>query len=65
MQEYMVMNTNLIELYTTISNMIITQSEYEKFQEWLTECPVEWSDYRDNIDRITITFETTNQWSEG
>ena len=65
MQKYMVMNTNLIELYTTISNMIITQSEYEKFQEWLNECPVEWSDYRDNIDRITITFETTNQWSEG
>ena len=45
--------------------MIITQSEYEKFQEWLTEFPVEWSDYRDNVDRITITFETTNQWSEG
>ena len=65
MQKYMVMNTNLIELYTTISNMIITQSEYEKFQEWLNECPVEWSDYRDNVDRITITFETTNQWSEG
>ena len=45
--------------------MIITQSEYEKFQEWLKESPVEWSDYRDNVDRITITFETTNQWSEG
>ena len=32
-------------------------TDYEKFQEWLNNCPVKISDYQDFTDQFQITFE--------
>ena len=37
--------------------MNTTQSQYEKFQEWLNDCPVKILDYQDFTDQFQITFE--------
>ena len=37
---------------------IPTKTEYELFHEWLNECPTQIEDYQDNIDSVTITFDT-------
>jgi len=38
-----------------------TQSQYELFQEWLNDCPVEIESYQDNVDSVYVRFfvETT------
>ena len=33
-----------------------TKSDYEKFQEWLNDCPVEIVNYLDYSDRFEVTF---------
>ena len=33
------------------------KSDYEKFQEWLNDCPVKILDYQDFTDQFQITFE--------
>ena len=38
--------------------MNTTQSQYEKFQEWLNDCPTQIEEYQDNIDSVTIRFDT-------
>ena len=35
-----------------------TQSDYEKFHEWLNNCPTQIEDYQDNIDSVIIRFDT-------
>ena len=35
-----------------------TKSQYELFQEWLNNCPTQIEDYQDNIDSVTIRFDT-------
>ena len=37
--------------------MNTTQSQYEKFQQWLNDCPVKVLDYQDFTDQFQITFE--------
>ena len=32
-------------------------TDYEKFQEWLNDCPVNILDYQDFTDQFQITFE--------
>ena len=32
-------------------------TNYEKFQEWLNDCPVKILDYQDFTDQFQITFE--------
>ena len=32
-------------------------TDYEKFQEWLNNCPVKILDYQDFTDQFQITFE--------
>ena len=32
------------------------KSDYEKFQEWLNDCPVEIVNYLDYSDRFEVTF---------
>jgi len=32
-------------------------TEYEKFQQWLNDCPVKMLDYQDFTDQFQITFE--------
>ena len=32
-------------------------TDYEKFQEWLNDCPVKISDYQDFTDQFQITFK--------
>ena len=32
-------------------------TDYEKFQEWLNDCPVKILDYQDFTDQFQITFE--------
>ena len=32
-------------------------NEYEKFQEWLNNCPVKIIDYEDLTDQFQVTFE--------
>ena len=32
-------------------------TDYEKFQEWLNDCPVKILDYQDFTDQFHITFE--------
>ena len=36
--------------------MIKIQNQYEKFQEWLNDCPVEIVNYLDYSDRFEVTF---------
>ena len=31
-------------------------THYERFQEWLNQCPVEILDYQDNIETFDIKF---------
>ena len=38
--------------------MNTTQSQYEKFHEWLNDCPTQIEEYQDNIDSVTISFDT-------
>ena len=33
------------------------QSQYELFQEWLTDCPVQIESYQDNVDSVYIRFD--------
>jgi len=33
-------------------------STYQQFHEWLNDCPTNFTEYKDNIDSITITFDT-------
>ena len=33
-------------------------TDYEKFQEWLNDCPTQIEEYQDNIDSVTIRFDT-------
>ena len=37
------------------------QSQYELFQEWLNNCPVQIESYQDNVDSVYVRFfvETT------
>tara|TARA_B100000519_G_scaffold201250_1_gene216293 strand:+ start:542 stop:820 length:279 start_codon:yes stop_codon:yes gene_type:complete len=37
--------------------MSVAQSQYEKFQQWLNDCPVKISDYQDFTDQFQITFD--------
>ena len=30
----------------------------EKFHQWLNDCPTKIEDYQDNIDSVTIRFDT-------
>ena len=32
-------------------------TDYEKFQEWLNDCPTQIEDYKDNVDSINIRFD--------
>ena len=32
-------------------------TEYEKFQQWLNDCPVKITDYQDFTDQFQITFD--------
>ena len=34
------------------------KSQYELFHEWLNNCPTQIEDYQDNIDSVTIRFDT-------
>ena len=34
------------------------KSQYELFREWLNNCPTQIEDYQDNIDSVTIRFDT-------
>ena len=34
------------------------QLDYEKFHQWLNDCPTKIEDYQDNIDSVTIRFDT-------
>ena len=36
---------------------IITKSQYELFQEWLNDCPVQIESYQDNVDSVYIRFD--------
>ena len=36
-------------------------TNYEKFQEWLNDCPVKILDYQDFTDQFQITFEVELQ----
>ena len=33
-------------------------TDYQKFQEWLNDCPTQIEEYQDNIDSVTIRFDT-------
>ena len=33
------------------------QSQYELFQEWLNNCPVQIESYQDNVDSVYIRFD--------
>ncbi len=33
---------------------------YEKFQEWLNDCPVQIEDYQDHVDHISIRFDVSS-----
>ena len=44
--------------FTQLLTMKTTQSQYELFQEWLNDCPTQIEDYQDNIDSVTIRFDT-------
>ena len=33
------------------------QSQYELFQEWLNDCPVQIESYQDNVDSVYIRFD--------
>jgi len=35
------------------------QSEHEKFQEWLNECPVSILEYEDDVDTVRAVFLIT------
>ena len=37
---------------------------YEKFQEWLNDCPVQIEDYQDNVDHIVIRFDIASNVNE-
>ena len=37
--------------------MKLTMTEYEKFQQWLNDCPVKITDYQDFTDQFQITFD--------
>ena len=32
-------------------------NDYEKFQQWLNDCPVKITDYQDFTDQFQITFD--------
>ena len=32
-------------------------TDYEKFQQWLNDCPVKITDYQDFTDQFQITFD--------
>ena len=32
-------------------------TDYQKFQEWLNDCPTQIEDYKDNVDSINIRFD--------
>ena len=34
-----------------------TQSQYELFQEWLNDCPVQIESYEDNVDSVYVRFD--------
>ena len=36
---------------------IVTKSQYELFQEWLNDCPVQIESYQDNVDSVYIRFD--------
>ena len=42
---------------TIQSQRKLTMTDYEKFQEWLNDCPVKILDYQDFTDQFQITFE--------
>ena len=42
---------------TIQSQRKLTMTNYEKFQEWLNDCPVKILDYQDFTDQFQITFE--------
>ena len=36
--------------------MTKAQSQYELFQEWLNDCPVQIESYQDNVDSVNCYF---------
>jgi len=34
----------------------MTETHYERFQEWLNQCPAEILDYQDNVETFDIKF---------
>ena len=40
-----------------MKTMTKTQSQYELFQEWLNDCPVQIESYQDNVDSVYIRFD--------
>ena len=34
-----------------------SQSQYELFQEWLNDCPVQIESYQDNVDSVYVRFD--------
>ena len=37
--------------------MTKSQSQYELFQEWLNDCPVQIESYEDNVDSVYVRFD--------
>ena len=33
------------------------KSQYELFQEWLNDCPVQIENYQDNVDHVNVRFD--------
>ena len=46
---------NLFDLWN--SRGVYQKSDYEKFQEWLDNCPVKIREYDDYTDTIQVQFE--------
>ena len=40
-----------------MSDKVTTQSQYELFQEWLNDCPVQIESYEDNVDSVYDRFD--------
>ena len=40
-----------------MSDKVTTQSQYELFQEWLNDCPVQIESYEDNVDSVYVRFD--------
>ena len=45
-----------LNIYPCLSG-IKQEEQYEKFQQWLNDCPVKISNYQDFTDEFEITFK--------